>query len=290
MRSNKKKVSVIIPTFNRADFIQSAVKSALDQRGDFEVEVIVIDNGSTDGTKELLEKKFGDKILYLSIPSAGRPSIPRNVGIDAATGDYIAFLDSDDVWLPEKISTELKAFDKNTVLVYSNAEYIDKNGKKIGKKILRKGEGKSGDIFEQLLSNNFISTLTVIVPRRALELAGNFNERNELRVCEDYELWLRICQLGDVKYVDQTLALYRTHDTNISGPYNLAFVKGLYIMNKEVVKHAKKEYKIMAYPYLIERSREMSNYIFLYRLLTVWWEFLFLATRAFRRIKQGHAR
>lgn len=286
-----KKVSVIIPTFNRADFIESSVKSALDQKGDFEVEVIVIDNGSTDGTKELLEKKFGDKILFLSIPSAGRPSIPRNVGIDAATGDYIAFLDSDDVWLPKKLSTELKAFDKETVLVYSNAEYIDKNGKKIGKRILSKGEGKSGDIFEQLLSNNFISTLTVVAPKHILVLAGKFNESKNLTAVEDYELWLRICQFGEVRFVDDVLALYRVHDTNISGPYDLIAKRRLYALNKEVVKHASNlNSKITAFPYLIERSREIGNDIFIFKLLVIWWETLFLATRAFRRIKQGHAR
>ncbi len=228
-----KKISVIIPTFNRSDYIGQAVSSVLDQNNlAYEIEVIVVDNGSTDNTESVL-KKFGDKIIYLKIPEAGRPSIPRNVGINHATGDLIAFQDSDDIWAPDKLVTQLKIFeDPEAILSFGNAEVIDTEGKKLNKLVVdRKALTRTID-FKGLLATNAISTLTVIVRRNALDEVGLFNEDEKLRVGEDYDLWLRLAARfpKGLRPIDRSLAFYRQHSSNVSHDSGVGSLKNILVV------------------------------------------------------------
>jgi glycosyltransferase involved in cell wall biosynthesis len=242
-------ISVIIPTYNRAKFIKESIDSVVGQKlpSGYDIEILVIDDGSTDNTEDVL-KPFvvAKKIKYYNIPHSGLPSIVRNFGIQRSKGNLVAFQDSDDIWAINKLTYQLPAFDdSNVALSYGNAEMIDSKGKKIGNKILADNVGKSGNIFEYLVNENIISTLTVIARRDVLDAVGCFNESSELYAVEDYHLWLRICQNNPVKYVDKTLAFYRVHDNNISSGGHLVAVKRLQKLFRLLLKDLPSERKII---------------------------------------------
>jgi teichuronic acid biosynthesis glycosyltransferase TuaG len=210
-------LSIIIPTYNRAEYIVETLESILAQNYDgISQEILVIDDGSTDNTEQIL-KPYLDRIIYTKIPNSGRPAVPRNVGIKMAQGELIAFQDSDDLWVKDKLTTQLPQFtNPRIILCYGNAEIADGNAKGIGTLVIPTGSGKSGKIFDDLIITNFISTLTVIVRRSELLAVGGFDESMKLRGVEDYELWLRLSMRGEFAYIDQPLALYRRHEANIS--------------------------------------------------------------------------
>lgn len=235
---SSKRISVVIPAHNREHFIGSAITSVLNQKlpKEYAMEIIVIDDGSTDNTKRIVNQ-FNDKVIYKRIMASGRPAIPRNIGIKMAKGDLIAFQDSDDLWVKDKLIKQLPAFDDpKIVLSYGNAEFMDEDGRRAGRTIITSEQAVSGEVFMQLLDNNFISTLTVMVRRKNLVEAGLFDETWGLRGIEDYELWLRMARLGRFQFVNETLAYYRTHDGNISSKDHYTSYMRLVNVFKAVVK------------------------------------------------------
>jgi glycosyltransferase involved in cell wall biosynthesis len=210
-------VSVIIPTYNRARYIGEAVESVLEQESaGCEVEVIVVDDGSTDNTREVLER-YGDRIVYRRIENSARPAVPRNLGIGLAKGELIAFQDSDDRWAPDKLRRQLSVFaDPEVMLSYGNAATMSQDGVAGADVVVPEADMRDGLVFDDLLASNFISTLTVIVRREMFERAGGFDESMALRGLEDYQLWLRMATVGKFKGVPAVLAHYRQHDDNIS--------------------------------------------------------------------------
>jgi glycosyltransferase involved in cell wall biosynthesis len=225
--STKPYISVIIPAYNRAAYIASAVQSVFDQQdAPWPIEVIVVDDGSTDGTGDVVTKTFGDKVRYVRIPQSGnRPAVARNVGLGMAKGELIAFHDSDDLWTPDKLKQQIPGFEKDPKLVLSfgTAEIMDKDGNKTGKLIIPDlNHLKEGELYESLLKENVISTLTVVARKSAIAKVGNFNESPALSAIEDYELWLRLAATfpDRIKAVKKVLAYYRAHDGNISQSSN----------------------------------------------------------------------
>jgi len=215
-----KTISVIIPVYNRERYVASAIESVLSQQlpKGWEMEVIVADNSSTDNTVKVV-KRFGKKVTLLNVLPSGRPAIPRNAALRQAKGELIAFQDSDDLWIPGKLIEQIPLFENpNVVLSYANAEIMDASGNKTGKYVTPQGKLKSQKTFKQLLATNFISTLTVVVRRSALDQVGYFNESNDLNGVEDYELWLRLTSRFPTGLVpiEQTLAYYREHEFNVS--------------------------------------------------------------------------
>lgn len=214
----KPAVSVIIPTYNRAAYLAESIQSVLDQKLNKKLEIIVVDDGSTDNTAAIA-KKFGKKIHYVKIPHSGYPAVARNAGLNLATGEFVAFQDSDDIWLKNKLAVQLPHFkDPSVVLVYSNALVMEQNGDITEQFLVDPKILKSGYVFKDLLKTNFISTSTVVVRRSVLQNVGGFNESDDLRGVEDYELWLRITGLktGRVKAVKKPLLYYRRHDKSFS--------------------------------------------------------------------------
>jgi glycosyltransferase involved in cell wall biosynthesis len=212
-----KLVSIIIPTFNRCEYIIDAIESVFDQTYT-DYEIIIVDDGSTDETQEKL-KPFQNKIRYIYQENLG-PAYARNRGIYESSGDYIAFLDSDDIWLPDKLElqTALLKTKREVGLVYSDAYRMYGSTGTIEKDTeFVRLRPYSGWIFEKLFLDNFIHTSTAIVRRECLDKIGIFDEKTNFVPAEDYDLWLRIATKYEFDYVDRPLVKYRDHFTNISG-------------------------------------------------------------------------
>lgn len=221
------KVSVIIPTYNREKYIVETVESVFAQTFT-DYEVIVIDDGSTDNTSVVL-KPYLDRITYIRKQNGGQGSA-RNAGIKIAKGEYIAFLDSDDLWLPEKLEKQVKYLDQhpNMGLVFTDYIVFSEEGALLIPPPLTgggQGEGEqritfAGDdlSFNKLFKGNFIANLTVMIRRDCIEQVGYFDESRDLIGGEDYEMWLRIAMKYKVGHIPDILAEYRVHGENVIGP------------------------------------------------------------------------
>ena len=215
----KPQLSVIIPTYNRADFLPAAIDSVFQQkRSPLKYEVIVVDDGSTDDT-EKIAKKYGARVRYFKIAHSGKPAVPRNYGLAKARGELVAFQDSDDLWQPDKLATQLPLFDDpKIVLSYGNARVMDAAGHQAKALYIKPAELAGGQSFAGLLKSNVISTLTVVARKAVIEAAGGFNQADDVRAVEDYDLWLRLVAAHPkgLKAVAKPLAIHRAHPGNIS--------------------------------------------------------------------------
>lgn len=225
-------VSVIIPTYNRAYCIQNAIGSVLNQTHRA-VEVIVVDDGSSDGTGDLIAAQYGtdDRVKYFHRKNGG-VSAARNAGLKRATGDFIALLDSDDVWKPWKLELQLACLHRlpEAGMIWTDMEAVDPNGKVFDPKYLRtmysayqwfpgdslfsesltlpeisvtlpEGVGRlyAGSIYSQMIMGNLVHTSTVLIRRERFEKVLEFDE--DLRYSgEDYDFHLRTCREGVVAF------------------------------------------------------------------------------------------
>jgi glycosyltransferase involved in cell wall biosynthesis len=195
-------VSVIIPTYNRGWILKEAVESVLSQTYE-NYELIVVDDGSTDNTRLLL-RSFKD-IRLVSQENKG-VSAARNRGIEAATGDYLAFLDSDDLWLPEKLDSQMAFFHAHPdAMICQTQETWIRNGRRINPK--KRHYKASGMFFERSLELCLVSPSAVVIKKDLLGRVGQFDE--DLPACEDYDLWLRIGARYPVFLVDKPLVIKR---------------------------------------------------------------------------------
>jgi teichuronic acid biosynthesis glycosyltransferase TuaG len=206
-----KKVSVIIPTYNRAELVQRAVQSVLSQTYQ-NFEILVVDDGSTDNTAELFAGMEG--VRYLKIDHSGLPARSRNFGIGAATGDYIAFLDDDDLWMPEKLEKQVQVLENRSkvALVCSNAFKV--TGQTETNELYFKGfSDRCADLLESLLKRNFVICSSVMFRKSILQKTGLFSEDQIVRGKEDYDLWLRQAIVGEVCFLAEPLVIYRDQPT-----------------------------------------------------------------------------
>ncbi len=196
-------VSVIIPTFNRSAQVLEAVRSVLYQKR-VPAQVIVVDDGSTDGTAEAL-RTFGSRISVIQQARKG-VSAARNRGVLKAEHPWIAFLDSDDLWLPDKLSAQLAYLTAHPEIRICQTEEIWlRNGKRLNpKKYHKKPEG---DCFRYLLDRCLVSPSAVMMHRSLFDEAGGFDE--DLMACEDYDLWLRIGLRHPIGLVQKALVVKR---------------------------------------------------------------------------------
>jgi glycosyltransferase involved in cell wall biosynthesis len=196
-------VSVVIPTYNRAALVQEAIESVLNQTYQH-CELIVVDDGSTDETAEVFTS-YGSRITAIRINHAG-PSAARNCGIRIGRGDYIAFLDSDDLWLPKKLQTQINFFEHNPEAQICQSEEIwIRNGKRVNPR--NKHKKNSGWIFEQCLPLCVVSPSAVMIHRSVFDAVGLFDET--FLACEDYDLWLRIAPRYPIYLIDEPLIIKR---------------------------------------------------------------------------------
>jgi len=211
---NNTTISVIIPTFNRQPILGRAIDSVLKQSKQAD-EVIVIDDGSSDGTDIFVRDSY-PHISYLFQQNAGI-SNARNLGIRTAKSEWIAFLDSDDEWLPDKLKNQLSALDKSPQykICHTNEIWV-RNGRRVNQG--KKHEKSGGNIFERCLPLCVISPSSVIIHRSLFDSFGMFDE--SLPVCEDYDLWLRLCAFLPVLYLPEAQILkYGGHADQLSHKY-----------------------------------------------------------------------
>ena len=205
MKRTKKKplVSVIIPTYNRGWTIKEAVDSVLAQ--DFiDFELIVVDDGSTDNTSEILHSYQADITVFQQNNKG--VSAARNRGLSEASGRFIAFLDSDDLWLPKKLSRQVDYFNLNPdAMICQTEEIWVRNGVRVNPK--KRHKKPSGMIFERSLALCLVSPSAVMIKRRLFDEIGGFDET--LPACEDYDLWLRISCRYPVFLIDTPLIIKR---------------------------------------------------------------------------------
>lgn len=218
MKKTKKNplVSVIIPTYNRGWIIKEAIDSVRAQ--DFEdFELIVVDDGSTDNTPEVLDAYRGTINVFRQKNKG--VSAARNRGISEASGRFIAFLDSDDLWLPQKLSRQVEFFNTTPdALICQTEEVWIRSGVRVNPK--KRHQKPSGMIFEPSLALCLVSPSAVMIRRSLLEIVGNFDET--LPACEDYDLWLRISCRFPVYCIDTPLIIKRGgHEDQLSASFGL---------------------------------------------------------------------
>ena len=190
------KISVIIPTFNRRKTLRRAIESVRNQSLS-PFEILIIDDGSNDGTKEWVKESFQD-IKYIYQNNQGVSSA-RNKGIKYAYGDWIAFLDSDDEWLPSKLYEQVKAIGSNPEIKFFHTNEIwIRNEVRVNQ--MKKHKKHGGYIFEKCLDICRVSPSSVLIKKEIFDDIGTFDE--SLRVCEDYDLWLRITSKYPVVFLD----------------------------------------------------------------------------------------
>lgn len=218
------KVSVIIPTYNCARYLGQAIESVMNQTYR-DVEIIVVDDGSTDETSQIMDK-YGANVHYIRQDNRGM-SAARNRAIDSSSGELIALLDADDWWEPTKLEEQVStlAQDPDVCLVYSDLKVVHDDGSITPSFLSSRPMAASGYIFDQLLENCFILPSTVLLWRTCLDQVGMFDET--MRSHEDIDLWLRMCQRWKVALIPKSLTYRRQGSTNVSANANLRAEYGL---------------------------------------------------------------
>jgi glycosyltransferase involved in cell wall biosynthesis len=210
-------VSVIVPTYNRGEMLRAALESVLAQTVPVG-EIVVVDDGSTDDTHAIVESLAARDerahVLYLGGEHTNRRGEVRNRGVAASSGDLLAFLDSDDLWKPERIERQLSALSRapQAGFAFCNVQRFDENGP-IGPPCLSPAARYDGRILGDMLEEPLAVSSTLLVRRQVFQDVGSFRD---LRMNEDYELTLRLAAHSPANYVPDTLVLMREHPGRVS--------------------------------------------------------------------------
>lgn len=206
--------SIVIPTYNCADLLKRALESVFSQSfQDFEV--IVVDNSSIDHTQNVLKSYADSRLNTLTVKNNGIIAYSRNKGIEKSKGEWVAFLDSDDVWKSDKLEKVKSTIDIHPeVILVTHNEWHMHNGEK--KSHLRYGPA-GNDIYERLLfDGNCLSTSAVSINKVIAIESGGFSEREDFVTVEDYEYWIRLSEKGEFYFINETLGEWHTHGSNYS--------------------------------------------------------------------------
>jgi glycosyltransferase involved in cell wall biosynthesis len=214
-------VSVVIPTHNRKDFIGETVDSVLAQTYT-DLEVIVVDDGSTDGTGDYMRSRYADdaRVRYIWQENAER-SAARNRGIDEARGEFVAFLDSDDLWLPKKLELQMQVMEARPKVVMvlcwtSNIGLVE--GQSVFTLLPEKEDCETEGFHQRLVALNRIISATPVIRKSIFEQCGKFCLDDKVICFEDWELWIRVACFGKVDTVPRILAIRRHHPGNTEKP------------------------------------------------------------------------
>ena len=249
--NNQPIVSVIIPTYKRTDYLKLTLQSILNQTfKDFEI--IVVDDGTPNDDNFFLCQTF-EKVKYIKIENSGGPAKPRNVGIRVAKGKYIAFVDDDDLWMPNKLEKQVAVLENNPDfgLVHCYCQIVDENGIMQNTIVGRPGspEVKHGDVAMRMIGNWTVMMPTPLVRMEIIKNIGFFNEIIPPAL-EDIEYWTRCSFAAKFFYLDEPLVQYRVHTNNISKDnpdyfYLPLFMKSILQNQLSIKRIKKKEYKLL---------------------------------------------
>ena len=288
---NEVLVSVVIPVYNSEQYITECIDSALTQTYQ-NIEIIIVDDGSTDNTVNIISEYNNELIKLFHQKNAGSGAA-RNHGIEQASGTWIAFLDADDIWLPDKLQKQLEHcsdLDWSHTDLYLHGDVYPRHTK-----TTELTPKHSGFILKNLLVENSIGTSSVIIKKEILQKLGAFN--TDLRALQDWDLWLRVAAENQICYVDEPLVYYRVHSSSVSRnvrktlPYHLNLIKNVFSQNGlardlQELKHealsrschicsqiAEQEEDYLfscscAFKALIYRPQDMSNYSRLIKIMS----------------------
>jgi len=241
-------VSVIIPTYNRAHLLGRSIHSVLGQTyKDFEL--IVVDDGSTDNTEEVMSNFSDDRIRYIRRMKNEGASVARNTGIEIARGEYIAFQDSDDEWLPEKLEKQVTILEKappEVGVVYTGLHRLKNN-----RKVFNPSSNitpKEGDVSVSLLKGNFVSPQTMLIKRECLEKAGIFDER--FHRMQGWDFNLRVSRYYHFRCIDEPLVISYFQTDSISANQD-AFITALELILLKYSEDFRKDSRALSRQYLI---------------------------------------
>ncbi len=212
------RISIVTPSLNQAAFVGRTVESVLSQRGDFELEYLVYDAGSTDGTLNVLRDLARDGRLHLVVEPDSGQADAVNKGLRAASGDVLGFLNSDDLLYPGALARVAEAFrrDPGLAWVHGKCEIVDEEDRPIRRWVTGYKDRRCRRYSRRaLLVENFISQMTVFWRRSVHERIGYFDA--SMRYSFDYEFWLRLAELGDPLYIPERQAAFRWYRTSKSG-------------------------------------------------------------------------
>jgi len=262
-------VSVVIPTYNRARFISQSIES-VEQQTFKNYEIIVVDDGSNDNTAELLQLRYGKKIVYIRKQDNQGLAAARNTGVEAARGKYIAFLDDDDQWLPEKLEMQVVLMQHNPSLglAYCNAYLVNESNT-----LIKEIQGsKRGYIFDDMLTSNHFGISSVLLQKKVFLETGLFDEC--LSALEDWDLWIRVSKMYEVDFVNRALVTYRMHSNNMSN--------NLMNMERSTFMVLDKHWRTI---YADKKNEQKRNAVYSSHCVNfAWKQYFFGDTTAFRRL------
>ena len=217
-------VSIIVPTFGRLKYLRPTVASVLRQTLE-DWELIIADDGSDEETRGYLRSLGADRRIRLVwLTHTGIPALVRNAALREARGEYVAFLDSDDLWSPEKLSRQVEILRARPECrwCYTAISHIDGSGEPLAEPVFGPWQPCEGAVFERLVSGPVvIRTPSVLAARELVARAGGFDET--IRSGEDYDLWLRLALASEVALLDEPLVQVRRHEANHTGDWEIAF-------------------------------------------------------------------
>jgi teichuronic acid biosynthesis glycosyltransferase TuaG len=201
------KISVIIPNYNRSDLLKLAIESALNQTF-APLEILVCDDGSTDDSKDIVSTFDSTIVKWIDCGKNGRPAIPRNMGIRKAIGNWIAFLDNDDIWLPNKLENQVKCIlkENNLTAVCSNAFRI--RGSNFNERYFKEISNQIFT-FNHFIYSNPVICSSVLISKNVLNQTSLFPEHSAFKAIEDYSLWMKISTTFKFYYISEPLLYYR---------------------------------------------------------------------------------
>jgi len=275
----KKTVDVIVPAYNAEKFIAKTLESVVSQTH-LPEKIIIVDDGSTDGTISIINDfKNNSKVKIELYRQENRgPNAARNKGLRHSTADFIAFLDADDLWEPNKLEKQIKVFNNtgfsNLGLVYTAYDLIDRNGDKIKQKYLvfKLDPGLRGDVFNQMFEAMKItgSCSGVLIKKECFSRVGLFDE--SLRGAEDWDMWIRISREFQIDFADEILVHVRLHSTNAHND-QLMMTKNMIMLLKKWSSILDKDH-----PGRLQMAEKSLDYFF--KAI-----FLFRLTEAFKILK-----
>jgi glycosyltransferase involved in cell wall biosynthesis len=211
-------VSIVIPTYNRAEDLKRALQSVLDQTF-IDWEILIVDNNSTDNTDVVIKSFNNSKIKLFKVQNDGVVAVSRNIGVKNASGEYIAFLDSDDWWLPTKLEESIKYLNQGADVVYHDLFVVTKPDQTVNWRRTRGRNLKSPVFYDLIKNGTTLPNSSVVVRKNLLIVINGLSEDRDMIGSEDYDAWLRIAQITEgFKKIPQTLGFYWAGGGNISNP------------------------------------------------------------------------